>query len=268
MWFANCDSDTVTRYPGGDPGQAQAIDLGIEQPFDLVDNGRHIFVTGAASSSVGVLNLDGTVAGPPITGGGLDHPFGIDADADGNLWVANSGILTFPCPDRPPVEPQIGSLTLLRPDGTPARDTTFTGGGLTAPWDLATDGDGNVWVANFAGKRIAHFCGTDTSTCPPGKAVGDPISPDVTGYFFDGLTRSTGIAVDPSGNVWVTNNWLEVPFQTNPGGHEIVAFVGMAAPVLVDPPVARPDDPTTPTTSTPSSVVPATPIGVDPRFTG
>jgi hypothetical protein len=263
LWFANCDNGSVTRYPGGDPDRAQNIPLGIDQPFDLVDNGRGIFVTGAASSSVARLNLDGTVAGPPITGGGLDHPFGIDADAEGNLWVSNSGILTFPCPDRPPVDPQIGSLTLLRPDGTPARATPFGGGGLTAPWDLATDGDGNVWVANFAGKRLSHFCGTDPSTCPAGKTTGDPISPDVTGYFFDGLVRNTGVAVDPSGNVWLTNNWEEVPFQTNPGGHEIVAFVGAAAPVLVEAPAERPDDP-----AEPPAVVPAAPVATDPRFTG
>jgi hypothetical protein len=267
MWFANCDAGSVTRYPGGDPDQAQSIDLGIDQPFDLVDNGRHIFVTGAASSSVAVLNLDGTVAGPPITGGGLDHPFGIDTDADGNLWVANSGILTFPCPDRPPVDPQIGSLTLLGPDGTPVQDTTFTGGGLTAPWDLATDGDGNVWVANFAGKRLSHFCGTDTSTCPPGTSTGDPVSPDVTGYFFDGLVRNTGVAVDPSGNVWLTNNWEEIPVQTNPGGHQIVAYLGLAAPVLVDAPIERPDPTPTPT-PTPTPAAAAAPVATDPRFTG
>ena len=262
MWFANCNNGTATRYPGGDPDRAQSIDLGIDQPFDLVDNGRGIFVTGAASSSIARVDLDGTVVGPPITGGGLDHPFGIDTDADGNLWVANSGILTFPCPERPTVVPQLGSLTLLRPDGTPAQDTAFHGGGLTAPWDLATDGDGNVWVANFAGKRLSHFCGVDTSTCPPGYAPGDPISPDVTGYFFDGLVRNTGVAIDPSGNVWLTNNWEEVPFQTNPGGHQIVAYVGLAAPVLVDAPVDRPAEPTTPTTT------PATPVAADPRFTG
>ncbi|GAC83888.1 hypothetical protein GP2_016_00210 [Gordonia paraffinivorans NBRC 108238] len=88
-------------------------------------------------------------------------------------------------------------------------------------------------MGNFAGKRVSKFCGANASTCPPGKRTGDAISPDVTGYFFDGLTRSTGLTVDTSGNVWVTNNWKEIPLQTNPGGLQIVALVGAAAPVAL-----------------------------------
>ena len=60
--------------------------------------------------------------------------------------------------------------------------------------------------------------------------IASNVRDDDTGYGFDGLGRNTGAAVDPSGNVWLANNWLQVPFQTNPGGHEIVAFVGLAAP--------------------------------------
>ena len=63
------------------------------------------------------------------------------------------------------------------------------------------------------------------------------------------VTRNTGIVVDPSGNVWVANNWKEVPIQANPGGYEMVVYVGVAAPVHRPAPVARPDQP-------------------DPRFTG
>jgi len=29
----------------------------------------------------------------------------------------------------------------------------------------------------------------------------------------------------------LANNWKEIPIQTNPGGYEMVAFVGAAAPV-------------------------------------
>jgi hypothetical protein len=93
-----------------------------------------------------------------------------------------------------------------------------------------------VWVANFAGKRLSAFCGADASACPPGVGVGGAISPELTGFFFDGLVRNTGVAVDQSGNVWLANNWIEIPIQTNPGGHEIVAFLGLAAPVEIPAP--------------------------------
>ena len=57
-----------------------------------------------------------------------------------------------------------------------------------------------------------------------------PIAPN-GGYAFVGFARSTGAQVDPSGNVWVTNNWDMVPIQTNPGGHHLVVFIGLASPV-------------------------------------
>ena len=76
--------------------------------------------------------------------------------------------------------------------------------------------------------------------CPPGKRTGDAISPD-TGYGSDALVRNTGVQIDPSGNVWLTNNWIQDAFffQTNPGGHELVVFIGLAAPIktpLIGPP--------------------------------
>lgn len=57
----------------------------------------------------------------------------------------------------------------------------------------------------------------------------------------DALVRNTGVQIDPSGNVWLTNNWIQDAFffQTNPGGHELVVFIGLAAPVntpLIGPP--------------------------------
>jgi hypothetical protein len=92
------------------------------------------------------------------------------------------------------------------------------------------DGDDHIWVANFAGRRLSEFCGARPATCPSGLGTGDPISP-ASGYTSDALTRNTGVAIDPSGNVWVANNWLDVPRQSNPSGHELVLFIGLAAPV-------------------------------------
>lgn len=87
-----------------------------------------------------------------------------------------------------------------------------------------------------------QLCGVRDDLCPPGVDTGDPISPD-TGYFSDALARVTGVQIDPSGNVWAVNNWLLDAFDIldikNPGGHEVVVFIGLAAPVktpLIGPP--------------------------------
>ncbi|WP_245813995.1 NHL repeat-containing protein [Rhodococcus marinonascens] len=231
IWMANCGSNTLTRYPDGDPSRAENIDAGLARPFGMVDNGRHVFATGMLNNAVAVLDRDGTpLPNSPVSGGGLNNPMGIASDGSGNVWVANSSIVQLPCPDVPGLSPGVGSITLLNPDGS-MQGGPYMGGGLTIPWGIAADGDGNVWVANFGGKRLSNFCGTDASTCPPGMRSGDPISPAITGYAFDGLERNTGVAVDPSGNVWLANNWLDIPVQTNPGAHEIVAYVGLAAPL-------------------------------------
>lgn len=262
IWIANCGNDSVTVFPEGDPDRAvQHTDVGIGKPFDLaVGDGGRVFVTGVESSEVAVLGPDGApLPGSPISGGLFDRPMGIEADSRGNLWVSNSGFIDLPCPDVQHPDSHGGSLALLHPDGTPWQADPFTGGGLTAPWGNAIDGDDNVWVANFAGKRVSQFCGVPATGCRPGTTTGDPISPDVTGYGFDGLTRSTGLAIDTAGNVWVTNNWKEVPVQTNPGGYQLVAFVGLAAPVQPPEPSPRPEP-------TPSTTVP--PATVRPRFTG
>jgi sugar lactone lactonase YvrE len=235
LWIANCGNDTVAVYPDGDPELARNLGtLGLDGAFAVVDNGERIFVTGTVNDTVAVIERDGTpIDGSPLTGA-FDRPMGVAADGAGNVWVANSGGITLPCPDRTEAGRGTPSVTMISPDGTTVSEP-YTGAGVVLPWGIATDGDGNVWVANFDGQRVSAFCGADAATCPRGLATGDAIAPDDTGYGFDGLTRSTGLAVDPSGNVWVTNNWITVAEQTNPGGHQIVAFVGAAAPVPVEP---------------------------------
>ncbi len=268
VWVANCSSDTVTFYPKGDQRQARTVskhELGLDMPFDVVDNGQALFVSGMLNDGVQMLGYDGRrLDGSPGSDASLfANPMGLATDPDGNVWVANSDKVVLPCPFVPGSKsrsidigdvidaqfddrgvylgdtgdasyPYLGSVAMIGPDGSGA--TQYTGGGTTLPWGIATDGDGNVWVANFAGKRLSNFCGVDAATCPPGTSPGEAISPELTGYFFDGLVRNTGVAVDQSGTVWLANNWLEVPYQTNPGGHEIVAFLGLATPVSIAAP--------------------------------
>jgi hypothetical protein len=248
IWIANCGNDSVTVYPGGDPGQArQLTDIGLIKPFGIDHNSAGLaFVSALDSDNVALIGPDFVpLPGSPLTGGGLDNPMGVVVDSSDYVWVSNSGFVSLPCPAVKGSTSAGGSLTLISPDFTL---TNFVGGGLTIPWGNTVDGDDNVWVANFGGKRLSAFCGTRPETCPAGLRTGDPISPDETGYDFDGLVRNTGVAVDQSGNVWLANNWKEIPLQTNPGGYEIVAFVGLAAPKSVPAPIDRPAPKPAPTT--------------------
>jgi hypothetical protein len=51
-----------------------------------------------------------------------------------------------------------------------------------------------------------QLCGVRTENCPPGMKTGDQISPPA-GYVGGGLQMQTDIAISPSGDVWVMNNW-------------------------------------------------------------
>jgi sugar lactone lactonase YvrE len=247
MWVTNCADGKLVRIPTDDPDDAQALDVGLTEAFDVaIDHNGLVYATGLGNSKLAILRHDGTpVPGSPFPAGryGLDRPMGIAADSAGNMWIANSALVDLPCPDMSLRRPGIPSVSLVAQGGgwVTHGDHGFTGGGLRIPWGIAVDGDDNVWVANFDGRRISQFCGVPARHCRPGTTTGDPISPDRTGYFFDGLVRVTAVQIDPSGNVWAANNWKRAPdTKTNPGGYQVVIYPGAAPPLrtpLIGPPV-------------------------------
>ncbi len=244
IWIANCGNNSVTRYTRGNPEAATNLGenlIGLKKPFGIgvADNG-HVYVTGNESSSVAILNRDGIPVGPPLEGGGLHRPMGIAVDSRGYAWVANSGKVPAPCPTKFNLIPGKGSAVLIKPNGKLARRNPISGGGLATPWGVAIDGNDTVWFSNFTGQRLSQLCGSRPKLCPPGKQrIGASIAPRKSGYGFDGLVRSTAVAIDLSGNVWMTNNWKTASIPANPGGFQIVAFLGMAEPIhtpLIGPP--------------------------------
>jgi hypothetical protein len=100
------------------------------------------------------------------------------------MWVANSATVGVPCPSGGLKPTGQGSVTFIASNGVP-RPKPFTGGGLTIPWGIAVDGNDNVWVANFGGKRVSELCGVRPANCPPGNRTGQPVSPR-SGYGFNG----------------------------------------------------------------------------------
>ena len=264
IWIANCAADSVTVYPQGLPQGAFDVAIpplagatGQMKPFGIaIDQRGDAWVTGSFNSTLAVVGAEGRVEviAPQGPDGRtqLTRPMGIAADSRGNIWVANSDFMDVPCP---PDVPHLGSanapsiaLFLRNSARKPYPDSPFSGGGLTIPWGIAVDGNDTVWVANFgfpfdlahpedaaawpAPNRVSHFCGADTAKCPPTKrGVGQAISPDGTGYTSDALDRNTGVSIDPSGNVWLVNNWKPSPRIGNPGENSIAVLVGAAAPL-------------------------------------
>jgi hypothetical protein len=261
IWIANTCGSTITHYQAGDPDDFWVFDIGTGQladpdscpsfsgakPFDIaIDAGGNAWISDNSDNSVLKLAPDGslivTSSGPET---GIKAPLGVAVDSLGNVWISNSGVVDLPCPDQEASQengdfiPDLGgaSVTQLNSDGVPVGPQPYKGGGILLPWGIAVDGNDNIWVANFAGQRVSELCGAKPENCPPEYQTGQPIAPK--GYYSNALVRNTGVSIDPSGNVWLANNWLIDPVQTNPGGDGLVVLIGLAAPVktpLIGPP--------------------------------
>lgn len=260
IWIASYGNDSVYVFLGGDPNQSVP-------PFVQYSGSQPFGIALAADGTAWVTNSGGingqnprSVAKFALVNGGLQRQFlrflgealkGLALDSQGNGWITSQGNST---------------IYGLRPDGT--RIGQFTGGGIDGPWGIAVDGEDNLWVANFGplqphsnftDGRISELCGINPAACPPGKRLGDPISPP-TGYTvpnagqqvllhngdplyglppalggpsFAPLMRLTNVVIDQAGNIWALNNWkpdFDIDLCCNPGGDGAVIFVGLAAP--------------------------------------
>ena len=104
--------------------------------------------------------------------------------------------------------PGLGSVSVPRPDGTPAPGSPFNlTGSIWGARAVSIDGNDHAWISNFAPNGgISVLCGARPETCPAGMKMGDAISPP-GGWKGGGMQMLVDASIDPAGNVWVSNNW-------------------------------------------------------------
>jgi uncharacterized protein (TIGR03663 family) len=151
--------------------------------------------------------------------GEFNEPWGVVVDSEGNLYVAdtwNNRIQKF---DR--------DLNFVSQWGQPASDLSnpkpydFWG-----PRDVATDAEGNVWVADTGNGRVLKFTSDGTFLA----ALGEP------GTETRQLREPVGIEIAPNGDVFVADAW----------NSRIQKFDSQFNPVAQFPmPGWIPDDPST-----------------------
>jgi len=129
-----------------------------------------------------------------------DLASGIAIDQGDNIWVAD----------------YFGnSVSLLTNAGTVISSSYTGAGSIYHPQGIAIDGAGSVWVANYRATYLTELSGS-TSAVP-----GSSISP-ASGFGADaGLLEAYALAIDASGNLWVSNQ----------GSNTVTKFIGMAVPV-------------------------------------
>jgi len=221
IWVTNGLGGHVTRFPASDPSKAEKFETGWSGSGLNIDSQGNVWVTNRLGNSLRRSVLMGELLVTALRGG---NPDPILSRAMSQQTASDGG-----------------SITLLRPDGTQYPGSPFTAGGLPGPWAVVVDGNDNVWISNFAmpNSPITQLCGVRTENCPPGFKTGDQIAPP-NGYVGGGLQMQTDLAISPSGDVWVMNNWQDInscfgtpdeTLSTRCGGQGVTVFFGMAKPV-------------------------------------
>jgi hypothetical protein len=143
------------------------------------------------------------------TGGSFNSPTSTTVDANGQIWVANSGTTGL----------NANSVSVLAQNGTPISGSPFSGN-LNNPVAIAIGSSGNALVANKGGTTFSAFSST--------------------GSFLGTATVGTApdaIAMDALGNVWVANSTGNSITELNSSGTLVQTITGIASPsaIVIDP---------------------------------
>ena len=211
IWIVDYGDSSVTLLnSSGAPlsGSSGWTNPALEFPVALaVDSNHNAWVANQAANTITKISANGITFTPIAC---CDGASGIASDQSSNLWVAN----------------YYGDSVSLVSNAGVVLSSGFTGGGVLHPQGIAVDSAGTVWVANYHGNSISELSGASTAS------PGTPLSPS-PGFGSDAaLSNPYGLALDASGNAWVSNS----------GNNTLTQFVGVATPIKT--PFAGP--PTTP----------------------
>ncbi|MGA7339228.1 MAG: Ig-like domain repeat protein [Terracidiphilus sp.] len=205
-YVADSGLKAIEEYAAGStsPAAGKAIGTGLSAPTGVaVDRAGDIFI-GDSGKVIEIPFINGALAAAQQTtiATGLGNHLNLAADSAGNVYVADK--------DNKDVVELPNAQTVLLRDGLPAQTI---GSGFTGPSAVAADSSGNAWVAD--GSNLWEI------TMPFG----------VASEVLSGLqTPVTGLAVDPSGSVFVAEagglSWI--PYNTVTGSLNINGQVQVA----------------------------------------
>lgn len=169
-----------------------------------------------------VLGQDDFVStSPALSATGLDQPYGLAFDGDGNMWVAdtnNNRIVEYKTPFT---NGETVSLVI----GYPSFDKGVyptTAGSLAAPYGLAFDKSGNLWAVDYYNNRILEYVPPFKNQMNASLVIGQSdLTSNSDGTTANRLNLPSAVAFDEKGNLWVTdslnNRALEFsyPFSTD-----------------------------------------------------
>ena len=200
---------------------------GIEGPRGLaVDSDDNVYV----AQEHRILKIDGSTDPPTITtvaggatsgdsgdGGAatsaqLNEPQGVAVDSDGNIYIADTKNDRVRKVDVSVDPPTINAFAGTGDHGFSGDGMAATDAELYAPFDVAVDSDGNVYIADESNHRIRKV---DVSADPPTISTVAGSGSGSSGSFSgDGgpatsarLNRPRGVTVASDGTVYIADWW-------------------------------------------------------------
>jgi hypothetical protein len=228
VYVADTDNDTirkitpaglVTTLAGSVGNFGSADGTGNTARFNspsavAADSGGNIYVADTLNSTIRKITPAGVVTtlaglanglGGSVDGSGsgarFDSPTGVATDIGGNVYVADTINNTIR-----KISPA-GLVTTLAGSADSNGSADGTGGAARFyhPSGVATDGDGNVYVADNFNSTIRKITLAGVVTTLAGSATAFPGSQDGTGSAAR-FNSPSGVATDSGGNVYVADN--------------------------------------------------------------
>lgn len=164
----------------------------------------------------------------PLHGGGLlGQGFGVGLDPHGHVWSGNFGWGgVWP---KDVAGNTAGSVSEFTLDGMPlSPDQTGITGDLCRVQGLASDLNGNIWIASWGNNTVAVFPG------------GNPPQPGNPAFLYkEAHSQPFGVAIDRQGAAWVTNEGLSTVSKFALENNRIVK----KSEVPVSDPIPSPEHP-------------------------
>jgi streptogramin lyase len=224
-------------------GGSGYLNGGLDYPLSVaIDPNGTVWVVDYGNAHVTLLNSSGT----PLSGTSgyttplFAFPVAVAIDANHFGWIVNqssnnltkvapdgSSFTNYSCCDRASgiaidqgdniwVADYFGDeVSLVTNSGTVVSSNLTGGGSIYHPQCIAIDGAGTAWVGNYRAAYLTELAGA-TTTNP-----GSSLSPAVGVGADAGLLEAYAIAIDASGNIWVSNQ----------GNNTVTKFIGLAVPV-------------------------------------
>jgi DNA-binding beta-propeller fold protein YncE len=193
----------------------QQVALDSSGDLYIADDNNHEVEKVTPSGTLSVIAGTGTSGTPtpgPATNSKLNNPTGVAVDSNGNVYICEGG------------NDEIDKVT-------PAGTLSVVQGGLNSPYNIAIDSSNNLYIADATNQRIAELTAGGVLSNIAGLGGGLLGFPTAGPATSSRLYYPFGVAVDPSGNVYISDTNAYDLLKVTPGGTlSILAGEGMGLP--------------------------------------